>query len=81
MALAVALGILEVVLPVFVFLGFAVGAGATGLLLLFGLDWSFGALALLFAVISGLAYLVLRLALGGQGGSARIVRRDINDDP
>ena len=36
-ALAVVFGALEVTLPVFAFLGFAAGAGLTGLLLLIGM--------------------------------------------
>lgn len=78
--LAAILGILEVMLPVFVFLGFSAGAVATGVLVALGLDLGLGGTLLVFALLSGAAYLALRLALGRQGGTARIIRRDINDD-
>ncbi|EPX82400.1 hypothetical protein ruthe_03329 [Rubellimicrobium thermophilum DSM 16684] len=78
--LAVLLGMIEVLLPVFVFLGFAAGALATGVLVALGLDLGLGGTLLLFALLSGAGYLGLRRALGRQGGRMRIIRRDINDD-
>ena len=80
-AVAVVLGILEVLLPVFVFLGFSAGAFATALLVALGVDLGIGGTLLAFALISGAAYGVLRLMLGSTGGTARIVDRDINDPP
>lgn len=79
LALAVCFGVLEVLLPVFAFLGFAAGATATGLVLLLGAEPGVGWTLLLFAVLSALAFLALRLLLGRAGGSARVVERDVND--
>jgi membrane protein implicated in regulation of membrane protease activity len=79
-AVAVVLGILEVVLPVFVFLGFSAGAFATALLVAVGVDLGLGGTLLVFAMISSAAYAVLRLSLGSHGGRARIVDRDINEN-
>ena len=77
---AIALGILEVMLPLFVFLGFSGGAFATAVLVALGLDLGLGGTLLLFAVVSSAIYGALRLWLGAQAGQARIVERDINED-
>lgn len=81
MVLAVFFAALEVVLPVFAFMGFAAGAAGTGVLLALGLDPGLGWTLLVFAVLSAAAYAALRLVLGSQTGRARIVERDINEDP
>ena len=73
-------GGLEVLLPAFVFLGFAGGAVALAGLVALGLDLGVGWTLVAFALLSGAAYGALRLALGRQGGQVRIVRRDINED-
>ena len=52
---AMVLAALEVVLPGFVFLGFAAGAAVTGLILALGLGVGIGGTLLMFAVASGLA--------------------------
>ncbi len=78
-AAAIGFGILEVLLPIFVFLGFSAGAFATAVLVLLGVDLGLGGTLLAFALISSAAYGVLRLSLGGHKGTARIVHRDIND--
>lgn len=78
--IAAAFGALEVLLPVFAFLGFAAGATVVGLALLIG-DPGAGWALLLFAVVSAAAYLGLRIVLGRDGGNARIITRDINEDP
>lgn len=80
LVLAVILAALEVLLPVFVFLGFAAGATVTGIALALGLGTGAGWTLMIFAVLSALAYLGLRMALGRDGGRARIVRGDINDN-
>jgi membrane protein implicated in regulation of membrane protease activity len=78
---AVVLGIIEVLVPAFIFLGFAIGAGAMGLLLATGLvsvspAWSIA----LFAGLSLAGYGVLRVALGRTRGDVRIITKDINDN-
>jgi inner membrane protein len=77
---AVLFGALEVMLPVFAFLGFAAGAAVTGVLLLVGLDLGTGPTLLIFAALSAGAYLAIRRILGTQAGRARIVTRDINEN-
>lgn len=80
---ALVFGIVEVLLPGFVFLGFAAGAFAIGLLLTLGvagagLPW----LLVGFGVLSALAYLALRrlFRLKAGRGQVRLWTRDINDD-
>ena len=83
---ALVMGLLELLVPGHILLGFALGAAATGLLLLVGgplAAWLAGApaLALLFfAVASLVAWLVLRQILPGTKGSVRHWERDINDN-
>jgi inner membrane protein len=71
---------LEVVVPGYIFLGFAIGAVLTGVLI--GLGWLGGSLSLLlavFAVLSLAAWLVLRRVLK-RDGQVKIWTRDINDN-
>jgi membrane protein implicated in regulation of membrane protease activity len=79
-AVAIVLGVLEVLLPAFVFLGFSAGAFGTALLVALGVDLGIGGTLLIFALISSAAYGLLRVFLRSQAGTARIVRKDINDD-
>lgn len=81
LSLAAVLGIVEVLLPGFVFLGFSIGAVTMGLLLATGIvtlspAWSL----LLFALLSLAGYLLLRLALGKSRGDVRVVTKDVNDN-
>ena len=83
---AVVLGLIEIVVPGYVFLGFALGAAITGIVLLVGgpvagmLAASVPALALFFAVVSLLSWLGLRRGLGIRKGQIKIIDRDINED-
>jgi membrane protein implicated in regulation of membrane protease activity len=83
---ALVLAALEVVLPSYVFLGFAIGAAATGLVLLVGgpfaaaLAGSFPFLALFFALASLAGWVALRRALGVRRNQVKTFERDINDD-
>lgn len=84
MAAGLVLAILEVVVPGFIFLGFAIGAGIVGLILLIGgaASWFGGSLALMlvvFAVLSLIAWLVLRRVVGVRQNQTRYVDHDIND--
>lgn len=80
--LGFALGVLEILVPGYIFLGFAVGAIATGILVGLGLASiaSLPALMLVFAVASLLAWLGLR-RWGKREGQVKIWDRDINDNP
>lgn len=77
---ALILGILEVLVPGFVFLGFAIGAFAMSMLLLnTGLALSLPLLILLFAGLSLVAWLVLRRVFSLPKGQVRTFDHDIND--
>ncbi|MFN3577795.1 MAG: NfeD family protein [Tabrizicola sp.] len=78
--LGFALGVLEVLAPGFIFLGFAIGAVLTGVLVGIGFaPGGLAALVLMFAVLSVLAWLVLRRVVGVREGQVKIWDRDIND--
>ncbi|ANP38565.1 MULTISPECIES: NfeD family protein [Rhodobacterales] len=80
-AAALVLGILEVLAPGFVFLGFAIGALGVGVLLLAMGSGTFGlpVLVFLFAAISLIAWLVLRRAFALPRGQVKTFDTDIND--
>ncbi|MBF9057611.1 hypothetical protein HKCCSP123_00305 [Rhodobacterales bacterium HKCCSP123] len=81
----VVLAIGEVLIPGFVLLGFAVGAGVVALLLLIGgplalwLGGSLPVLLLVFAVVSLVSWLALRRWAGVYRGQVKTFDRDIND--
>lgn len=79
--LGFALGVLEVLAPGFIFLGFAIGAVVTGVLVGLGIPAGLPALILIFAVVSVVAWLVLRRVVGVREGQVKIWDRDINDKP
>jgi inner membrane protein len=80
------LAVLEVVVPGYVFLGFAAGAVVVGVLLLAGgplagvVAGSLPLAVLCFAVVSLAAWGVLRRVLGVREGQVKLWERDINDD-
>lgn len=80
MALAVLLALAEVLIPGFIFLGFAIGAVVmSGVVLVFpslGIPW----LIAVFAIMSLLGWVLLRFAFKKQSSGARIVTHDINDN-
>jgi membrane protein implicated in regulation of membrane protease activity len=81
MTLALLLATLEVIIPGYLFLGFAVGAGVMGLLMLFGLSASGLALTLVvFAVISLVSVLVMRRVFALPKGQVKTWDTDINDN-
>lgn len=74
------LAILEVAIPGFILLGFAIGAALTGLLLWLGvLGGSFATLILVFSIGSLVAWLGLRRAVGVRRGQVKVWDRDINE--
>jgi inner membrane protein len=79
--LGFALGVLEVMVPGFIFLGFAIGAVVTGILVGLGITAGLPALILIFAVVSVVTWLVLRRVVGVRDGQVKIWDRDINDSP
>jgi inner membrane protein len=79
--LGFALGVLEVLVPGFIFLGFAVGAVVTGAAVGFGVaPVGLPALILIFASASVIAWLTLRRVVGVREGQVKIWDRDINSD-
>jgi len=79
--LGFALGVLEIMVPGFIFLGFAIGAVVTGAVVGLGIPAGVPALILIFAVVSVVAWLVLRRVVGVREGQVKIWDRDINDNP
>jgi len=75
------LAMLEVALPGFILLGFAIGAGVTGLSIWLGiLGGSLPVLLLVTAVVALVAWWVLRSALGVRKGQTKIWNKDINEN-
>ena len=80
MSAALALATLEVLVPGWIFLGFAAGAAAMGVLLLLGLTGlSLPVTLVIFAVLSLVAYLAMRRIFGLRHGQVKIWDRDINE--
>lgn len=79
--LGFALGVLEILAPGYIFLGFAIGAVLTGIVVGLGISASLPALILIFAVASLIAWLILRRTMGVRQGQVKIWDRDINDQP
>ncbi len=79
-AAGIGLGILEVMIPGFIFLGFAIGAVVVGVLLAIGVALSLPMLLVVFAVVSLVAWLVLRKVVGLRQGQVKRVHHDINED-
>lgn len=79
-AAALGLAIAEVMLPGYVFLGFAIGAGAVSMLLLnTGLTLALPVLLLIFAALSLGAWLILRRIFALPRGQVKVFKEDIND--
>lgn len=79
-AAAVALVILETLLPGYVLLGFGIGAGVVSLLTATGADLGLEVLLLIFAVVSLIAWIAMRKIFGQPGDEARRIDHDINDN-
>ncbi len=80
LAAALVLGILEMLIPGFIFLGFAIGAAVVGLALLGPLGLlSLPAILLIFAIASLVAWLALRRYFALPKGQVKTFDHDIND--
>ena len=78
--LGLILGILEMLIPLYVFLGFAGGAVLTGLLKWAGLfDQSLPWTLVVFALLSVACAIALRLTLGAPTRQAKVWKSDVND--
>ena len=80
-AAAIGLAIIEVLAPGFLFLGFAIGAAITGLLVALSAAGSMTlpVLLLVFSGLSLVAWLVLRRSFKGPKGQVKTFDHDIND--
>lgn len=80
LAAGLTLAILEILVPGFVFLGFAIGAAIVGLLLIGPAQLlSAQAILLIFAALSLIAWLVLRRIFALPKGQVKTFDHDIND--
>lgn len=75
-----ALGVAEVLLPGFIFLGFALGAVLTGVLLGIGVSVSLPLTLLIFALLSLASWIGLRATVGVKKGQVKLWDKDINDN-
>lgn len=81
MSAALVLATAEVIIPGWIFLGFALGALVMGVLLLLGLTGlSMPVSLVVFAVLSLISYLGLRYVFGLKTGQVTLFERDINDN-
>lgn len=78
--IALALGVVELLAPGFIFLGFGLGALAMAGVVLVVPGFNVPALLALFAVLSLMGWIILRLVFRRQSSGARVVTKDINDN-
>lgn len=78
--IALALGVVELLAPGFIFLGFGLGALAMVGVVLLAPGINVPALLALFAVLSLIGWIALRLGFRKQSSGARIVTKDVNDN-
>lgn len=78
-AAGMVLAILEVILPGYIFLGFAIAAICVGALLAIGVAFSLPWALVLFAALALVTYLLLRRVVGIRRGQVKIWKRDINE--
>lgn len=79
-AAALLLAMIEIVLPGFLFLGFAIGAALVGLVLILApLLLGLPLLLVIFAALSLIAWLALRRIFSFRHGQVRRVHNDVND--
>ncbi len=81
MAAGLVLGIAEVLIPAWIFLGFALGAFAMGVMIAVGIGTglSLAWAMVVFAIFSLVAYIALRQVFGIRRGQVKVWDRDIND--
>ena len=77
---SLALALIELLVPASIFLGFSLGALAMALIVAVFTITNTAALLALFAGLSLIAWLVLKLAFRRQSSGRRVVTHDINDN-
>lgn len=78
--IALVLGMVELLAPGFIFLGFALAAVIMAGVVAVFTGINIPALLALFAVLSLISWIALRRAFRNQSSGARIVTRDINEN-
>ena len=78
--IALVVGLIELLAPGFIFLGFALGALVMAAVVYVVPGLSVPVMLALFAILSLLAWIVLRQLFKRQSSGARIVTRDINEN-
>lgn len=73
-------GVIELLAPGFIFLGFAIGALAMAVFVFVLPATNVPALLAMFAILSLIAWIGLRLIFRRQSSGTRIVKRDINEN-
>ncbi|CUH66692.1 hypothetical protein TG4357_02580 [Thalassovita gelatinovora] len=79
LALALVLAVAEIFAPGFIFLGFAVGAALTALVVAFS-TFGFPVLCALFAILSLVSWLVMRRLFKLPNEKRKVFDTDINDN-
>lgn len=77
---ALALAVIEVLLPGFMFLGFSLGAVVTAVVVAIAPGLTGAVILAIFGGLSLVAWVVLRMVFKNQSSPTRIVTRDINDN-
>lgn len=77
---ALVLGVIELLAPATIFLGFALAALAMALFVAVVPGIMAPALLALFAFLSLVSWLVLRMIFRNQSSGARVITRDINEN-
>lgn len=78
--IALALGVIELLAPGFIFLGFGLGALVMAGIVALTSFSNIPALLATFAILSLIAWIALKAAFRKQSSGARIVTRDINEN-
>ena len=76
---ALALGVVELLAPGYIFLGFALGALAMAVVVFVMPATNVPALLAMFTILSLIGWIILRILFRRQSSGARIVTRDINE--
>ena len=77
---SLALGVIELLVPGTIFLGFSLGALAMAVFVAVMPPTTVAALLAIFAALSLIAWVVLRMVFRRQSSGARVIKRDINDN-
>lgn len=77
---ALALALIELIVPAFIFLGFALGALVMAVIVAVFAPTNIAAMLAVFGALSLVAWIGLKLVFRRQSSGARVVTHDINDN-